>query len=137
MITLTNIIYAISILLFFLFLRFFGKKMIFKKLKQFTSNTETNLDDNLLAVISRPVEILIVILGLIFAKNFLQLNDNIESILNPIGRSATILVIFWILLNILGPLTPVIQNLTTTFGKDLSRDVTNFFVKTLKFLVWK
>jgi MscS family membrane protein len=59
-----------------------------------------------------------------------------QSIITSILRSAFVFGLFWIIYNTLDPLLIVIHNLTTKFGKNLSKDISNFIIKALKFLVF-
>jgi len=130
-----NLIYAVIVFSTFLFLRVIFRKVIFKILEKFTAKTKNDLDNNLLAAIAKPIDMLFIVVGLIFAKNILQLNGNIEIIVNPILRSLVVIIVFWAMYNVLVPLSHLIHKFTAKFGQDLSKDIANFFIKTLKFLI--
>ena len=130
-----NIIYASIVFLAFLLLRVVFRKIIVLMLNKFTSKTKTTFDDNLVEAIKKPIDFLIVIVGLIIAKDILQLDNSIDETVTSILRSAFVFGIFWIIYNSLKPLTIIVHKFTSKFGEDLSDDITNLIVKTLQFLV--
>ncbi len=130
-----NVVYAILVFSIFLFLRVIFGKIVVSFLKKITAKTKTNFDDSLVEVIQKPIEFIIVIVGLIVVKNILAFDNAIDGVLTNILRSTFAFGIFWIIFNALTPVTILINKFTSKFGKDLSEDISNFIVKTLKFLV--
>lgn len=130
-----NLIYAASVLVAFLFLRVIFRKIIVSLLLKLTSKTQTDFDDNLVNAIKSPLDFLILIIGLLISKDLVQLDNDIDQILTSIIRSAFAFGIFWVVFNILEPLSTVIHKFTRKFGAELSDDITNFIIKTLKFLI--
>ena len=63
-----NIIYAVVVFSTFLFLRVIFRKVIVAFLSRLTSKTKTDFDDKLLVAIKRPIDFIIVVIGLIIAK---------------------------------------------------------------------
>jgi MscS family membrane protein len=130
-----NLIYAVIVLSTFLFLRVIFRKVIVTFLKKLTSKTKTDFDDNLLDSIKKPIDFIIIIIGVSFAKDLINIDSSIDIILNNLIRSAFAFGIFWIIFNALTPLSIVVHKFTSKFGANLSNDIANFIVKTLKFLV--
>jgi MscS family membrane protein len=112
----------------------FGKAIIpfFKKI---ATKTKTTFDDHLIDTIKQPLEFLILLTGILFAKNILQLETNIDSVLTTIIRSAFAFGLFWMLYLVITPASIVIHKFTKKFGTDLSDDIANFIIKTIKFIV--
>ncbi len=130
-----NLILALIVFSVFLFLKVLFRKVVFSILRKITSKTKTEFDDKLLDNIQKPIEFLIVIVGLIVAKNILNLDGQINDIINSIVRSLFIYGVFWIIFSALTPFSDIVNKLTSKFGNELSEDITNFIIKTLKFLV--
>ncbi len=130
-----KLIYAIVVFSTFLFLRVIFRKVIVSFLGKITAKTKTDFDDKLLEAIKKPIEFIIVIVGLIVAKDILNLESNINEITTSILRSLFAFGVFWIIYNALTPLSGVVSKFTSKFGEELSQDVANFIIKTLKFIV--
>ncbi len=130
-----NLIYAGIIFLTFLFLRVIFRKVIVTFLSKLTSKTKTDFDDKLLEAIKKPIDFLIVIIGLIIAKDILSLDSSVDEVATSLLRSFFAFGIFWIIFNALTPLSVVVHKFTAKFGQDLSEDIASFITKTLKFLI--
>ena len=130
-----NIIYALGILTSFLLFRVIFRKVVFAGLLKLTSKSKTDFDDNLLVSIQKPIDFLILIVGFFIAKDFIILDEDISSFLTTMVRSLFAFGIFWALFNALEPLSILVHKFTNKFGNELSDDITNFIIKTLKFLV--
>ena len=130
-----NLIYAIIIFLVFLFLRVVFRKVIVSFLLKLASKTKTEFNDSLLQSLKSPIELVIVIIGALLAKDILALDSGIDEIITCVLRSAFAFAIFWMIYNALTPLSSVVKKFTAKFGQDLSDDIANFIIKTLKFLV--
>ncbi|VAY88158.1 FIG01237488: hypothetical protein [hydrothermal vent metagenome] len=98
-------------------------------------STKSNIYNLSIKSYINPINFLILVIGFTFAKNILQLDDSINSILTSLARSAFAFGIFWIIFNSLTPLSIGINRFTKSFGEELSVDIANFIIKTLKFLV--
>lgn len=131
-----NLIYAVVVFSTFLFLRVVFRKVIVAFLGKLTSKTKTDFDDKLLDAIKKPIDFIIVIIGLIIAKDILGLDNSIDNVITSILRSAFAFSIFWMIFNALTPLSVIIHKFTAKFGQELSADLAIFIVKTLKFLVF-
>jgi len=73
-----NIIYSIIVFSFFLLLKMIFKKVIIPFFKKIATKTKTTFDDQLIDTIKQPLEFLILLTGILFAKNILQLETNID-----------------------------------------------------------
>jgi len=124
---------ALGIFLLFLFFRKIFTLIILKMLKQLASKTKTEIDDNSLAIVSNPLKFSFIILGFYLAVLFVGMeNETIDKIV----RSMIILVIFWLFYDAVAVLEGTIFNFAKKFGKELYREIGNFFIKTLKIFIF-
>ena len=124
---------ALGIFLLFLFFRKIFTLIILKMLKQLASKTKTEIDDNILAIVSNPLKFSFIILGFYLAVLFVGMeNETIDKIV----RSMIILVIFWLFYDAVAVLEGAIFNFAKKFGKELYREIGNFFIKTLKIFIF-
>jgi MscS family membrane protein len=124
-------IYAISIFVFFQFFRVFIRKTAYKLVKK----TSTNLDDDILEAIKKPIDFLFIIIGINFAVAMLSLDADTISSIDKIIRSGFIIVVFWSIFNILNHLSINIHKITNKFGDKINADFSNFIVKSIRFLI--
>lgn len=130
-----KIVFALLILLFFHFFKVFFRKAIYGLLQTFVSKTKTTIDDEMLQTIKSPVEFAFVVLGIKFAIDILGLKGEWEIFTAHIVASLFAFCIFWGIYNIIQPLTKIIHTFSDKFGKELSEDVSNFLIKSLRFFI--
>ena len=131
-----NLIYAVVVFLTFLFLRVFFRKVIVSFLSKLTAKTKTDFDDNLLDAIKAPIDLIIIVIGALVAKDILALDGNINEVVTSVLRSMFAFALFWMIYNALTPLATIVHKFTAKFGQELSEDIANFIVKALKFIVF-
>jgi MscS family membrane protein len=85
--------------------------------------------------IQKPLSYLFIFVGMNISLQFLKIPEEMLSFVVPLIKSGFAFIIFWTLYNVLTPLTVVIQKITEKFGQELSYDITNFLIKTLRFLI--
>ena len=132
--TIYSLILAVVVFVLFAFFRVLFSKMVLKTLMVFVKRTKTQIDDMLVEMITKPLQLLFLIIGFYFANGFLSGSD-MAVFVNTIFRTFVILWIFYTIFVMLSPFTKVIQSFSNIFGKDLSRDVENFIIKSLKLFV--
>ena len=126
---------AISIFVLFLFARkLFQITTKFIVIRIFKKSNKT-FDEDFFDSIQQPLSFLFVLFGANIALRFLDIPEEIKHFIIPLIKSIFAFIIFWTIYNILTPLTKILNNLTHKFGKELSDDITNFLIKTLKFLI--
>jgi MscS family membrane protein len=129
-----DIIIAITIFMLCVLLRQIVSKVIISALRTLTRKTKTKVDDEILDVIEEPLKLSTIILGTYLAKTWLQL-ETFNSILETLIKSFTIFILFWTLYRIINRFKHSITIFSANFGKELSKDIENFIIKTLKFIV--
>jgi len=126
---------AIAIFTFFLIAR-----KLFQVITRFIvlrifKKTNNTFDEEIFDSIQKPLSFLFIFIGANIAIKFLNIPAEFKEFIVPLIKSGFAFIIFWTLYNILTPLTKILNRLTHKFGKELSDDITNFLIKTLKFLV--
>lgn len=101
---------------------------IFKK-------TKNEFDEEIFDSIQKPLSFLFIFIGANIAIKFLDIPTEFKEFIVPLIKSGFAFIIFWTIYNILTPFSKILNQLTHKFGKELSDDITNFIIKTLKFLV--
>lgn len=129
-----DIAIAIAIVMISFLLRQIISKIFVKILETFTKKTKINIDDNILQVLIEPLKLSTVILGVYLAKEWLKLN-RFDAILESIIKSFSTFIFFWILYRIIHSFEHLISKFSSNFGRELSKDIENFIVKTLKLIV--
>ncbi len=110
-----KLIVGVMIFLSFLILRRIFTKFIISRIQSFTKKTKTQLDDEILEALEKPIRFVPVIMGLFFALEYLQLNNSLAAIGDKVVRSLIVMVIFWGLGNIIGPMSFLLTRLERIF----------------------
>ena len=87
------------------------------RIKKIASKTQTTLDDELIHSMAKPLSFIPVIFAIYIAKEYIEVSETISSLADKLMGSLTILIIFWILFNIIKPLTRFIEKLENIFDK--------------------
>ena len=124
---------SFGIFLLFLFFKKLFTLIILKMLKNLTSKTKTTIDDNILAIVEKPLKFSFVILGFYLAVAGLDIESEI---IDKFVRSMIILTLFWLFYDAIAVLEGTIYNFARKFGKELYREIGNFFIKTLKIFIF-
>jgi len=124
-------IYAILIFILFQLFRVGLSKTVYK----LTNKTKTQIDDDILNAVKRPIDFLFIIIGFNFAIIVLSLYTNINILLDQVIRSGFIVVVFWAIISILSHLSVNIHQITNKFGDKINADVSNFIIKSIRFFI--
>ncbi len=125
---------ALCIFVFAMIVSNFISKSVVNILKKLSSKTKTKIDDELISILESPLRVSIVLLGFYLAKEWLKL-EKLDTFLNNIIKSVVTIIIFWIIYKIVDKFAYIFDRFFSKFGKELSEDIENFTVKTLKILV--
>lgn len=126
---------AISIFVFFLFARKLFQIVTKYAVMKILKKSKETFDEEIFDSIQQPLSFLFVLVGANIALRFLDIPEEVKHFIIPLIKSVFAFIIFWTIYNVLTPLTKIFNNLTHKFGKELSEDITNFLIKTLKFLI--
>jgi len=127
-INISEIIIALVIFLFFLFLRGIFAKFVVKRLEKYVLKTTNKFDNSLVFSMEGPAKFFPIVLGFFVSTSFLTVESNIVDIIN---RSLITILIFWSFHQIIGPFSTVIKSV----GSLLSRDLINWIIKAIKVLI--
>lgn len=102
-------------------------RIVLGRLRALTKRTKTDIDDEVIDVIEKPVSFLPIVIGIFFATEVLNLTDNLAEGADNLNRSLITFNIFWAFYNVIGPLS-------LTFGKlkDIfSSSMINWLIKAM------
>lgn len=127
-----NFIFAILVFLTVLLLRKIFTKFVIVFLQKLTKNTKTFYDDRIISSIKDPLRFAFIIIALhLFFILIFKETQTIKHILNTL----IVFDIFWIILSIVEALRGLIYEVTGKFNNDLSKEMGNFILRIIKFLI--
>ena len=127
-VNISEIIIALSIFIFFLFLRGVFSKFVIKRLEKYVSKTTNKFDNSLVFSMEGPAKFFPIVLGFFVSTSYLSVEHGAIELIN---RSLITILIFWTFHQIIGPLSAVIKSV----GGLLSRDLINWIIKAIKILI--
>ena len=127
----TQIGLAIIIFLFFLLLRGLIAKFILQRLKNYVAKTSNKFDDALVEASAGPVKFLPIVLGIFMATSYMDFEGKMSIFVDNINRSLITILIFWLIHQIVEPITFLIKRVEEL----LSKDLLNWVVKANKILI--
>jgi len=127
-INISEIIIALTIFIFFLFLRGVFSKFVVKRLEKYVSKTTNKFDNSLVFSMEGPAKFFPIVLGFFVSTSYLS---GEHAAIELINRSLITILIFWTFHQIIGPLSAVIKSV----GGLLSRDLINWIIKAIKVLI--
>ena len=130
-VNISEIIIAILIFLFFLFLRGIFSKFVIKRLESYVSKTSNNFDNSLVFSMEGPAKFFPVVLGFFISTSYLTIESDAADFIETVNRSLITILIFWTFHQIIGPLSVVIKSV----GDLISRDLVNWIIKAIKVLI--
>ena len=128
-INISEIIIALVIFIFFLFLRGVFSKFVVKRLEKYVSKTTNKFDNSLVYSMEGPAKFFPIVLGFFVSTSYLTGEHGAIELIN---RSLITILIFWTFHQIIGPLSVVIKSV----GGLLSRDLINWIIKAIKVLIF-
>jgi len=127
-INISEIVIALVIFIFFLFLRGVFSKFIVKKLEKYVSKTTNSFDKSLVHSMEGPAKFFPIVLGFFVSTSYLTVESGTVDVIN---RSLITILIFWTFHQVIGPFSTVIKSV----GGLLSRDLINWIIKAIKVLI--
>ncbi len=124
----------IGLIIFFVFLVFRGliSKLIIKKLELISKRTTNKLDDTFVKAMQGPARFLPIVLGVFFASYYMSFSDEMRSFIDNINRTLITILIFWIIHQIIEPVSYILSGL----DKILTRELIGWIIKSLKILIF-
>ncbi len=127
-VNISEVIIALTIFIFFLFLRGVFSKFVIKRLEKYVSKTTNKFDNSLVFSMEGPAKFFPIVLGFFVSTSYLSVEHGAIELIN---RSLITILIFWTFHQIIGPLSVVIKSV----GGLLSRDLINWIIKAIKILI--
>ena len=131
-VNISEIVIALLIFLFFLFLRGIFSKFVIKRLENYVSKTTNNFDNSLVFSMEGPAKFFPIVLGFFVSTSYLTIETQAADFIETINRSLITILIFWTFHQIIGPLSIVIKSV----GDLISRDLVNWIIKAIKVLIF-
>ncbi len=127
-VNISEILIALIIFIFFLFLRGVFSKFVVKRLEKYVSKTTNKFDNSLVYSMEGPAKFFPLVLGFFVSTSYLSVEHGAIELIN---RSLITILIFWTFHQIIGPFSVVIKSV----GGLLSRDLINWIIKAIKILI--
>ena len=127
----TQIGIGIVIFLLFLLLRGLISNFILKRLQNYVDKTSNKFDDALVKASTGPIKFLPIVLGIFVASSYMEFDGKMLVFIDNINRSLITILIFWLIHQIVEPLTYLIRRVEEL----LSKDLLNWVVKANKILI--
>ena len=127
-INISEIVIALAIFTFFLFLRGVFSKFVVKKLEKYVSKTSNSFDNSLVHSMEGPAKFFPIVLGFFVSTSYLTVESGTVDVIN---RSLMTVLIFWTFHQVIGPFSAVIKSA----GGLLSRDLIKWIIKAIKVLI--
>ena len=127
-VNISEIIIALIIFIFFLFLRGVFSKFVIKRLEKYVSKTTNKFDNSLVYSMEGPAKFFPIVLGFFVSTSYLSVEHGAIELIN---RSLITILIFWSFHQIIGPFSVVIKSV----GGLLSKDLINWIIKAIKILI--
>ena len=127
-VNISEIIIALAIFTFFLFLRGVFSKYVVKKLESYVSKSTNSFDNSLVNSMEGPAKFFPIVLGFFVSTSYLTVDSGM---VDTINRSLITILIFWTFHQVVGPFSSVIKSA----GGLISRDLINWIIKATKILI--
>ena len=127
-----QILIGIGIFLIFLVFRGIISKVIIKKLEIISKKTTNKLDDTFVSSLIGPARFLPIVIGFFIASYYMSFSLEGREIVDTINRTLITILIFWIIHQIIEPVSYVLSGLDQL----LSRELIGWIIKSIKILIF-
>jgi MscS family membrane protein len=127
-VNISEIIIALAIFTFFLFLRGVFSKFVVKKLESYVSKSTNSFDNSLVYSMEGPAKFFPIVLGFFVSTSYLTVDSGM---VDTINRSLITVLIFWTFHQVVGPFSAVIKSA----GGLISKDLIDWIIKATKILI--
>ena len=126
-----QILLGLGIFLIFLVFRGLISRLIIKKLEAISKRPTNKLDDTFVKSMLGPARFLPIVLGVFFASYYMSFSDETRSFVDNINRTLITILIFWIIHQIIEPVSYILSGLDKIF----TRELIGWILKSLKILI--
>jgi len=127
-----QILIGIGIFLVFLIFRGIISKLIIKKLELISKKTTNKLDDTFVSSLVGPARFFPIVIGFFIASYYMSFSSEGREIVDTINRTLITILIFWIIHQIIEPISYVLSGLDQL----LTRELIGWIIKSLKILIF-
>ncbi|MDC3162683.1 mechanosensitive ion channel family protein, partial [Candidatus Pelagibacter sp.] len=107
-------------------------KLVIKKLELISKRTTNKLDDTFVKSMEGPARFLPIVLGIFFASYYMAFDNETRNFIDNINRTLITILIFWIIHQIIEPISYVLSGL----DKVLTKELIGWIIKSLKILIF-
>jgi MscS family membrane protein len=120
--------------IFFIFLIFRGiiSKVVIKRLKNIAKRTTNKLDDSFVAAMEGPARFLPIVIVFFIASYYMSFSEDSRAIVDTINRTLITILIFWIMHQVIEPISYILSGL----NKILTKELIGWITKSLKILIF-
>ena len=126
---------AVSVFVAFMLLRKLLSTIVIDFSKRLAKKTRTDFDDHIIDALQGPLRFLFIILGFLTAINLLPLDPQVHAFHLAVAGSLTTFLVFWIVYNLVEPLSFFFDHLSDAFGASLTEDLKHFFIRACKIVI--
>ena len=127
-----QILIGIGIFLVFLVFRGLISKLVIKKLEIISNRTTNKLDDTFVRSLEGPARFLPIVLGFFIASYYMTFSAEGREVVDTINRTLITILIFWVIHQIIEPISYVLSGL----DKVLTKELIGWIIKSLKILIF-
>ena len=127
-----QILIGIGIFLLFLIFRGLMSKLIIRKLEIISKKTTNKLDDTFVSSLVGPARFFPIVIGFFIASYYMTFSLEGREIVDTINRTLITILIFWIIHQIIEPVSYVLSGL----DKILTKELIGWIIKSLKILIF-
>ena len=128
----SEIIIGLIIFLIFYVLRRLFARFLINRLNKIVSKTSTSLDDTVIEVIEGPLKFLPIVLGFFIASSYINFSSESQTFIDLLNRTLITIFIFWLLHQLVIPLSFVIKN----FEDKISKPLVDWTLRGLKIIIF-
>ena len=120
--------------IFFIFLIFRGiiSNVVIKRLKNIAKRTTNKLDDSFVAAMEGPARFLPIVIGFFIASYYMSFSEDSRAIVDTINRTLITILIFWVMHQVIEPISYILSGL----NKILTKELIGWITKSLKILIF-
>lgn len=109
---------------------------VIARIRKFTKNTKTDLDDKLMVALTEPIKSIPIILGVFWFANYFVLPLHIASFVNDLASAMMMATMFWGFFNVLTPLSSLLESILSKLTSEsetmFAEEFTGLIMKSLK-----
>lgn len=118
-IDISRFVVALFILFGFILIRRLFAKIVINRINAITKKSTMPVDDYALVVLEKPIRFIPVVFGLSFAIEYLSLSGKLELIADRLVRTLIVLIIFWVLVKLVHPMSFLLKKLEKIFSASM------------------